>query len=298
MEQVGAGGSDSVTLRPRRRPLAARLWRLARRQPVGAGSLVLVLLIVLVAVVGPAIAPYDLNVSDTRARLSGPSLTHPFGTDNLGRDILSRVIAGTRIAFLVSSASIALGVSLGALIGLVSGWFRGALDTLLQRLIDAMMAIPALVLAMAIVAVLGQGLDKLIIALAAFQVPTAARTVYGTVLSAREEVYVDAAIALGAPTSRVLVRHILPNILAPLLVIVSVQIGTVIVSEAALSFVGLGVQPPAVSWGSMLKDAQTYLETGPWLIIFPTAAIGVTVLSLNFLGDTLRDIWDPKLRGR
>jgi ABC-type dipeptide/oligopeptide/nickel transport system permease subunit len=212
--------------------------------------------------------------------------------------MLSRIILGSQVALLVSTISIALGVSLGTLIGLVSGWAEGFVDQLLQRFIDAIMAIPGLVLAMALASVLGTGLDKVILALSIFTIPVAARTVRATVLSTKTEAYVEAAKALGATPWRMLFIHILPNTMAPILVVISVQIGITILAEAALSFVGLGVQPPTPSWGQLLSGAgRTYMERAPWLAVFPTVAISLTVLAFNFLGDGLRDVLDPRLRG-
>lgn len=286
--------------RRERIPLSIRWKRLgatARRNPAGAVSLAVILCIAFVAIAAPWLAPYDPAAFSIGPRLAKPSLAHPFGTDNLGRDMFSRIIAGTRMALMVSAASVSLGVLAGTAIGLVSGWFRGAVDDALQRFIDALMAIPPLVLAMALVAVLGPGFWKLLIALATFLIPAAARTVRGSVLSARQELYVEAAQALGASTVRILLRHILPNVAAPIIIVVTVQIGSVILSEAALSFVGLGIQPPAVSWGQMLAQARPQMENAPWLVAFPTAAIALTVLAFNFLGDALRDVWDPRLRG-
>ncbi|GIX47480.1 MAG: glutathione ABC transporter permease GsiD [Candidatus Tectimicrobiota bacterium] len=281
--------------RPRKGP---RWWLLARRNPAAAVSALVVMGIVLVALTAPWITPYDPYQPRVGPRLHPPSLHYPMGTDSLGRDMLSRIILGSQVALLVSTVSIALGVSLGTLIGLVSGWTEGLVDQALQRLIDAMMAIPGLVLAMALASVLGTGLDKVILALSIFTIPVAARTVRGTVLSAKTEAYVEAARALGASSTRLLFTHILPNTLAPIIVVVSIQIGITILAEAALSFVGLGVQPPTPSWGQLLSGAgRTYMERAPWLAIFPTVAISVTVLAFNFLGDGLRDILDPRLRG-
>jgi peptide/nickel transport system permease protein len=269
-----------------------------RRNPVGVISALLVLAVILIAIFGNVLAPFDPARVAAGPRLSHPSVRYPFGTDQLGRDLLSRVIAGARAALFLGCTSILAGTVVGAVIGLVAGWFEGWVDEVLSRFIDALMAVPALVLALALVAVLGPGFDKIILALTAFSIPTVARTVRGTVLSAKQDLYVEVAGALGSTTSRILLRHILPNIAAPLIVVMTVQLGTAILGEAALSFLGLGVQPPAVSWGQMLSGpARRMMEQAPWLVIFPTLAISVTVLALNFLGDVLRDIWDPKLRG-
>lgn len=280
-------------------PSRTRRWRLAvRRNPVGAVSAVVILVVVLVAAFADFLVPFDPAQVAAGPRLAHPSARFPFGTDHLGRDLLSRIIAGARVALVLGLSSILASTVLGTAIGLVAGWFEGVVDQLLSRMVDALMAVPGLVLALALVAMLGPGFDKIVIALTAFSVPTVARTVRGTVLSAKQNLYIEVARALGSPTGRVLVRHILPNVAAPLIIVMTLQLGTAILGEAALSFLGLGVQPPAVSWGQMLSGpARRVMERAPWLVIFPTLAISVTVLALNFLGDTLRDIWDPKLRG-
>jgi ABC-type dipeptide/oligopeptide/nickel transport system permease subunit len=274
------------------------VWRLARNNPAAAVSAVIVLGVILAAINAPWIMPYDPYQPRVGPRLHAPSLQYPMGTDSLGRDLLSRVILGSQVALLVSLTSIVLGVSIGTLIGLLSGWTEGAVDQIGQRFIDALMAIPGLVLAMALASVLGTGLDKVILALSIFTIPVAARTVRGAVLSTKTEAYVEAAQALGASAWRLVFLHILPNTMAPIIVVVSIQIGITILAEAALSFVGLGVQPPTPSWGQLLSGAgRTYMEQAPWLAIFPTAAISLTVLAFNFLGDGLRDALDPRLRG-
>lgn len=270
----------------------------ARRHPVGVVSGLVVLGIIAVAIFGEIIAPFDPSRVAAGPRLAPPSARHLFGTDHLGRDLLSRITAGARVALFLGFTSILASTVLGTIIGLLAGWFERWVDQVLSRLVDALMAVPALVLALALVAVLGPGFDKIIIALTAFSIPTVARTVRGTVLSAKQNLYIEVARALGGSTSRVLLRHILPNVAAPLIIVMTVQLGTAILGEAALSFLGLGVQPPAVSWGQMLSGpARRAMEQAPWLVVFPTLAISVTVLALNFLGDALRDVWDPKLRG-
>jgi peptide/nickel transport system permease protein len=269
-----------------------------QRNPVGAASALVVLGIILVALFADILEPFDPAKIAVGPRLGPPSIRYPFGTDQLGRDMFSRIIAGTRVALFLSCFSIIAGTTVGTFVGLMSGWMGGAVDQVLQRMIDALMAIPGLVLALALVAMLGPGFDKIIIALSIFAIPTVARTVRGTVLSAKQNVYVEAAQALGSSGFRVLLRHIMPNVAAPLIIVMTLQLGTVILGEAALSFLGLGVQPPSVSWGQMLSGpARRMMEQAPWLVIFPTLAISITVLAINFLGDTLRDIWDPKLRG-
>lgn len=273
------------------------LWY-ARRNPAGVVSALLVLGVILVAIFGDFLAPFDPARVAAGPRLARPGARYLFGTDHLGRDLLSRIIVGTRVALFLGFTSILASTVLGTAIGLLAGWFEGLVDQVLSRLVDALMAVPALVLALALVAMLGPGFDKIIIALTAFSIPTVARTVRGTVLAAKQNLYIEVARALGGTTSRVLLRHILPNVTAPLIIVMTLQLGAAILGEAALSFLGLGVQPPAVSWGQMLSGpARRMMEQAPWLAIFPTLAISVTVLAINFLGDALRDIWDPKLRG-
>jgi peptide/nickel transport system permease protein len=276
----------------------SRLGLVIRHNPAAAVSGMIILVIVFVAISAAWITPYDPYQPRVGPRLQAPTLRYPMGTDSLGRDLLSRIILGSQVALLVSTTSIILGVSIGSFIGLLSGWMEGLVDQVFQRLIDAMMAIPGLVLAMALASVLGTGLDKVILALSIFTIPVAARIVRATVLTTKTEAYVEAAQALGATSWRLMFIHILPNTLAPILVIVSIQIGITILAEAALSFIGLGVQPPTPSWGQLLSGAgRTYLERAPWLAIFPTVAISLTVLAFNFLGDGLRDVLDPRLRG-
>lgn len=286
---------EAPSRQPRRR---GRRWlREAQKHPEGVVSFLVVVCLFLAAMFAPYLAPYEPTALQAGPRLEGPSLSHPFGTDKLGRDQFSRVIHGARTALVISLSAIALGVFAGASMGLASGWFLGWTEQVVQRIVDALMAIPALVMAMALVAVLGTSKINLIIALATFQLPTAARTVHGTVLSARQEVYVESARAIGASNWRTLLRHVLPNIFAPIIIVVTAQIGAVIIGEAALSFVGLGVQPPEISWGHLLSQARSEMEAAPWLVAFPAAAVALTVLALNFLGDALRDVLDPRLRG-
>jgi peptide/nickel transport system permease protein len=277
-----------------------RKWLLLRlqRNPAGAASALVVLVLILVAVFANVLAPYDPTKIASGPRLAAPSLRHLFGTDQLGRDLLSRVIAGTRVALFLSFSTIFVGTLVGTFMGLLSGWMEGVVDQVIQRLVDALMAIPGLVLALALVAMLGPGFDKIIIALSVFTIPTVARTVRGTVLTTKQNVYVEAARSLGGSGFRILLRYILPNVAAPLIIVMTLRLGTVVLGEAALSFLGLGVQPPSVSWGQMLSgSARRMMEQAPWLVIFPTLAISITVLAINFLGDSLRDIWDPRLRG-
>ena len=273
--------------------------RFIQRQPLGTIGLLVCLVALSAGVLAPWVDRYDMNDGNYRVRLQGPSASHWFGTDEQGRDLYSRIVHGTRISLYVSFFSIALGTTLGYVLGVVSGYFRGWADLVLQRLIDAMLALPAILMALAMVAVLGPGVDKVIAAISIVYLPRAARVSRGVVLSVRENAYVDAATVIGASPMRVVFRHILPNALAPYLILASVSLGGAILLEASLSFLGLGVPPPNPSWGGMLAaSSQAYALSNPWMVLVPGAAIMLLVLAFNLFGDSLRDIWDPKLRGR
>ena len=251
------------------------------------------------ALSAPLIAPAHPARPDFTSVLRPPSLwAHPLGTDDLGRDTLSRVIYGARTSLLAGIISVGIAVLVGLPLGLLSGFYRGRLDDFLMRLTDAMLSFPFLVLALAITAVLGAGLDRAMIAIGIVFTPAFIRLARAQVLSEREQNYVEAARALGAADGRILWRHILPNILSPIFVQGSLATANAITAEAALSFLGLGTQPPTPSWGSMLNTAQAYLNTAPWLALWPGLAIFVTVLALNVVGDGLREALDPRLRGR
>jgi len=275
------------------------LARFARRQPLGTIGLLICLVALFAGVLAPWVDRYDWNEANYRVRLQGPSASHWFGTDEAGRDLYSRIVHGTRISLYVAFFSIALGTTIGYLLGAVSGYFRGWVDLILQRLIDAMLALPAILMALAMVAVLGAGVDKVIAAISIVYLPRAARVSRGVALSLRENAYVDAATVIGASPMRVVLRHILPNSLAPYLILASVSLGGAILLEASLSFLGLGVPPPSPSWGGMLaSSAAQYALSNPWMVLIPGAVIMLLVLAFNLFGDSLRDVWDPKLRGR
>ncbi len=271
----------------------------ARRQPLGTIGLVTVLVAFGVAMFANWVAPYDPSVGVASERLTGPSLKHFFGTDEQGRDLLSRIIYGTRVSLAVSFFSVAVGTGGGYLLGVVSGYAGGKFDIIVQRVMDAMLAFPNLLLALVMVSVLTPGLDKVIIAIAVAIIPRAARVSRGVALSIKENVYIDAARVIGASATRIMLRHVLPNTMAPFLILASVGLGGAILTEATLSYLGLGVPPPTASWGQMMSGAaRDYAVIAPWLIMFPGIAIGALVLAFNLFGDTLRDILDPKLRGR
>lgn len=253
---------------------------------------------VLMALLAPLLSPYSPTQTDFAALQKPPSPQHPFGTDELGRDILSRVLYGARVSLSAGIFSVALALGIGGLVGLVAGYYGGRVDNLLMRLVDAMLAFPFLVLAIALAAVLGPSLQNTMLAIAVVTLPVFARLMRGQVLAERPKEYVQAALALGAGDLRVLLGHLLPNILGPLIVQVSLSTANAILAEATLSFLGLGVQPPMPSWGSMLNAARGYLAYAPWMAVFPGVAIFLSVLAFNLIGDGLRDALDPRLRRR
>jgi len=254
--------------------------------------------LVLLAALAGTVAPYDPTEMKVADALKGPSAAHPFGTDRFGRDVLSRTIHGSRIALGVAVSSITIAFVAGTALGLVGGYVGGWPDLAIGRLMDVLFSFPTLVLAIAIAAMLGPGLDNAVLAIAVVYAPLFSRVARGPVIAERAKEHVLAALGLGAGTLRVVVRHILPNVLAPLIVQASVSLAFAILTEAALSYLGLGTQPPDPSWGTMLNEGRTYLETAPWMSVFPGIAIMLAVLGFNLLGDGLRAILDPQLRGR
>ncbi|WP_403023324.1 ABC transporter permease [Salinibacterium sp. GXW1014] len=260
-----------------------------------AGCIVL-LIVAVVAIIGPLVAPYGVNATNVVNALQPPSAEHWFGTDDLGRDVFSRVLVATRVSLLVAVASVAFALVIGVVVGIVSGYTRGWLDTVLMRGVDVMFAFPVLLLAMAIVAILGPGLLTTMLAIGIVYTPIFARVTRGSTLSVAVEPFVQASRTMGTGSFFILRRHILPNITGPLIVQTSLSLAFAILSEAALSFLGLGVQPPQPSWGRMLFDAQGFLGLAWWMSIFPGAAIFITVLAFNLVGDGLRDVLDPRQR--
>jgi peptide/nickel transport system permease protein len=275
---------------------ARRAWlRLRRRKSAMLGLVIIVLLLVL-AVLAPWIAPFDPARQSWTAVRKAPSVLNWFGTDESGRDMLSRVIFGARASLLAGLVSISIALTLGVPIGLLAAYRGGIVDTFISRITDAMLAIPFLILAIALAAFLGPSLTNAMIAIGISATPIFIRLTRGQVLSVKVEDYVEAARAVGNPAHRIAFRHILPNILPALLVQATLSIAAAIIAEASLSFLGLGQQPPAPSWGSMLNTAQRFLTNAPWMAIYPGIAIFLTVLSFNLLGDGLRDALDPKER--
>ena len=289
--QAPSAQSASVPIRARSRPPAVRRFLRNRAAVVG---LMLVVLLVLLAVFAPLLAPYAPDAQNLRARLRGPSAEHWFGTDEFGRDILSRVLYGARISLFTGLVPVVSGLLVGTTIGLVAGYYRGRIDDVLMRVMDVLLAFPSLLLALAVVGALGPGLVNAVIAVAIVAVPGYARLARSVVIATREEEFVQAARALGARDPRLLVRHVLPTTLGPLSVQATLGIGFAILSMAGLSFLGLGVQPPTADWGEMLARGRRFLPDSPWLLLYPGAAISLTVLAFNLFGDGLRDALDPR----
>jgi peptide/nickel transport system permease protein len=270
---------------------------LARRYPLGAVGAILVLLFVLTALFANVIAPHDPLSTNSRASLAAPGGTYWLGADFMGRDMFSRIVYGARISLAVAVGATLLGGILGVVIGLMSGFVGGWLDLATQRLMDVMQSLPLLVMALVMAASLGPSVENTIIAIAIPLVPSVARVVRSSTLSLREQPFVEAARAIGMGEIRIAVRHVLPNTLAPLIVLGTAQLGSAILTEASLSFLGLGIPEPYPSWGRMLSEsAAEYVRTAPWLVIFPGVAISLTVFGTNLLGDALRDILDPRQR--
>jgi peptide/nickel transport system permease protein len=289
-------------LLPERRGVA-RIWHsislFIRKKPLGAIGAVILFSFIFVAIFAPWLATHDPDLNNYRARVKPPSAEHWFGTDNFGRDIYSRVVYGARISMYVGILATLIGTSIGALTGLLSGFLGGKVDQLVQRVADVMFTIPGLVLAMAIVTMLGPSMLNVIIAIAIPRIPDTNRVIRSAVLSVKESLYVDAAHAIGCANWRIMLFHILPNVTAPYIVIASAGLGGAILVEASLSFLGLGVPPPAPSWGRMLSlEGMRFFETAAWMAIFPGVFISAAVFGANLFGDALRDVLDPKLRGR
>ena len=275
------------------------LWNVMRKKPLGLASAILLIVLVLTAIFADVLAPYDPLDTHPEIRLQAPSRAHPFGTDDIGRDVFSRIVYGSRISLWVGLLAVGIGTFAGMIIGLACGYWEGRLDIVLQRVMDAIQAIPGLVLALAIVSVLKPSTTNAMLAIAMVIIPGNSRIVRGAVLSAKQNRYVEAAQALGCRQLKIVITHILPNVTAPILVIASIWLGNAILIEASLSFLGLGTQPPTPSWGLMLSSTgRAFMEQAPWLAIFPGLAISLAVLGFNLFGDTLRDAWDPKLRNR
>ncbi len=268
-----------------------------RRRPLGAVGALIIVAMALAALLAGWLAPYNPLENDYAAMLAAPSREHWLGTDAHGRDVLSRILYGSRTALMVGLGASLLGATFGSLIGVASAFFGGRTDLIVQRVMDVFFAFPVIVLALAVVAVLGTGAGNVILAIAAPMIPRCARVVRASALAVREMPYVDAARASGFTDTRIILRHMLPNVMAPILIMATAFLGEAILLEASLSFLGLGVQEPTAAWGLMLRGAAVeFAETAPWMAIFPGLAISLAVFGFNLLGDSLRDALDPRLR--
>src|SRR5579864_8272905 len=274
-------------------------WTFLQRQPVGAIGMALVLIFGLAGLFADFLAPYNPTANDFSAMTEAPSWAHWLGTDQLGRDLLSRILFGARTAFIVGLTSAIVGGFSGLVLGVGSAYFGGRIDLFLQRILDIVMAFPLIIMALAVVSIFGTGVQNVIIAITIPLIPRCARVVRSSALAIREVPYVDAARALGFGHTRIILCHMVPNVMGPFLVIVTSFVGQAILAEAALSYLGLGVQEPVPAWGLMLQGgAEEYATTAPWIAIFPGLAIMLTVFGINLFGDALRDVLDPKLRER
>ena len=283
----------------RKRSLLHKALSFPRRQPLGTVGLVIVVTMLGAGLLAGWIAPYDPEENDFNAMMQAPSWLHLLGTDQLGRDILSRLVYGARSALVVGFTAAFAGGVIGLVLGVASAYFGGWFDLVFQRVLDVMMAFPLIILALAVVAVFGTGVSNVILAITIPLVPRCARVVRASALGIREIPYVDAARALGFSHARIVLRHMLPNVVAPFLILLSAFVGQAILAEASLSYLGLGVQEPVPAWGLMLQGgAEEYATTAPWIAVFPGLAIVFTVLGISLFGDALRDALDPKLRDR
>jgi len=281
---------------PRPRWLQASLDFCVQR-PLGAIGAVIIIAMTLIAVFAQWLAPYDALATDYGAMLAAPSAKHWLGTDAFGRDVLSRVIFGSQTALIVGLGASFIGATLGALIGVASAYFGGRTDLIIERINDVLISFPLIILALAVVAILGTGVFNVIIAIAIPTIPRCARVVRSSALAVREMPYVDAARAAGFTDARIVLRHMLPNVMAPYLIMLTAFLGQAILLEASLSFLGLGVQEPVAAWGLMLRGAAIeFAEAAPWMAIFPGLAISLAVFAFNLFGDSLRDALDPRLR--
>ena len=269
----------------------------ARRRPLGAIGALLILFMVAMAATAELLAPYNPLENDYTAMLLAPNAEHWLGTDAYGRDVLTRILYGSRTALMVGLGASLLGATFGSLIGVASAYFGGRIDLFVQRIMDVLFAFPVIILALVVVAVLGTGAGNVVLAIAAPMVPRCARVVRSSALSVREMPYIDAARASGFGHQRIILRHMLPNVMAPILIMATAFLGEAILLEASLSFLGLGVQEPVAAWGLMLRGAAVeFAETAPWMAIFPGLAISMAVFGFNLFGDSLRDALDPRLR--
>ena len=272
--------------------------RLIKEKPLGVVGAIIVLILLFAGIFANILAPYGFNDISLADRLDPPSVAHPLGTDNLGRDLLSRIIYGARISMLVGLGASSIGIFLNMVIGMTSGYFGGKTDLIIQRFVDAWMCFPSIFVYLTVMAILGPGLIQVILVLGIHGGIRQSRVVRSAVIGIKENVYVEAAKAIGSPDTKTLIRHILPNVMAPILILFTMAMGRMILSEAMLSFLGFGMPPPTPSWGGMLSGAgRQYMLLAPWMALWPGLSLAVVVYGVNMLGDALRDLLDPRLRG-
>ena len=296
MTTPAASGAATPRSKKKRRSQAGEIWRRLKKSKPAMISLAFIIFLILCAVFAPFIAPYDYAKQDLASKFVMPCLEHPLGTDNFGRDLLSRLIYGGRISLLVSFFSVALSVGIAVILGVTVGYFGGMYDNIVMRILDIFMAIPGMMLAISISAALGPGLINTGIAISIGGIPPFARQLRASVMLVREEEFVEASHAFGASHWRIMFKHILPNTLAPIIVQISLRLGENILSIAGLSFIGLGVMPPTPEWGNILSSGREFISVYWPLITFPGILIGLTMLAFNLLGDGLRDAMDPRLK--
>lgn len=296
---VSTGEIGAIEAIPERAPLVKTTIGLVRRQPLGAAGALIVLVMMFMAAFAGGISPFDPEANSFEFMLVAPSLEFWLGTDEFGRDIWSRIIFGARTALLIGFAAAALGSTIGLILGVASAYFGGRIDLLFQRVMDVFLAFPSIIMALAVVAVLGTGRLNVIIAIMLPMIPQCARVVRSSALSIREIPYVDAARAMGFSYARIILRHMSPNVMAPYLIMFTSFVCQAILAEASLSYLGLGVQEPIPAWGLMLRSgAEEFAESAPWTAIFPGLAITLAVFAFNLFGDALHDVLDPKLRAQ
>lgn len=293
--QTEKSSSAVKQISPRTEAFKTFTKRLMKNKAAVVGGLV-ILLVILVGIIGPFILKTDPTTQNILNKLQPPSKEHWFGTDNFGRDIFTRIIYGTKLTLTVGFLSVLIGGVLGVVLGIVAGYYGGLIDTLTMRIMDILLAFPGILLALAIVSVLGGSLINVIIAVGIFSVPAFARIVRGSTLQVKKLEYIDAVRALGASDGRIIFRHILPNILSPIIVQATMRIATAILTASGLAFLGLGAQPPAAEWGAMLSDGRSYMHNASHMVMFPGMMIVIVVLAFNIFGDGLRDALDPKMK--
>lgn len=280
----------------RKEGLLKQTWQGLRKSPLALFGLFLIIVLLFMAAFADLLAPYDVDAQDLASRFLAPCSAHIFGTDDFGRDIFSRILFGSRYSLAIGAVAASLSAAVGVIVGSIAGFYGGKFDNLLMRFIDVMMAIPSTLLGISIVAALGNGIRNVIIAVAIGAVPSYARIVRASILSVKGQEYVEAARSIGASDLRIVLRHILPNCLAPLIVQITMSVARAILEAAALSFIGLGVQPPSAEWGAMLSAGRAYIRKAWWIVTFPGLAIAMVIFGLNLFGDGLRDALDPRLR--